>query len=139
MIMKFENTVKMLMKSAKEKGASSAKLIPAKDIFVEDYVRLKCKFGCIWFGKRFTCPPYSPTPNETRKILRSYSKALLIEFTGLRDREGQSEVNEIMYELEREAFLNGLHKTFAYVAGPCRVCETCPAESVENPSEFSST
>ena len=42
-----------------------------------------------------------------------------------------------MYELEREAFLNGLHKAFVYLSGPCRFCEICPAENVENRNEFS--
>ena len=135
--MKFENIVKMLKKSAKEKGANFAKLILTKDIFVEDYVKQKCQYGCCRFARRFTCPPYAPTPDETRKILKNYKQGLLVEFTGMRNREEQRDVHEIMYELEREAFLNGLYRAFAYTAGPCKICENCPAEKVENPNEFS--
>jgi len=133
----FEKFVEMLKKSAKEKGANSAKLIPTKDIFVEDYVRQKCQYGCDRFARRFTCPPYASTPDETRKILKNYNQGLLVEFTGMRNKEEQRDVHEIMYELEREAFLNGLYGAFAYTAGPCRICESCPAEKVENPNEFS--
>ena len=135
--MRFEKIVEMLRKSAKEKGANSAKLIPIKDIFVEDYVRQKCQYGCDKFARRFTCPPYAPTPHETKKILKKYNQGLLVEFTGLRNKGEQRNVHETMYELEREAFLNGLYKAFAYAAGPCRICGSCPAEKVENPNEFS--
>ena len=135
--MRFEKIVEMLRKSAKEKGANSAKLIPTKDIFVEDQVRQKCQYGCDRFARLFTCPPYAPTPDETRKILKNYNQGLLVEFTGLRDKEEQRGVHEMMFELEKEAFLNGLYKAFAYAAGPCRICESCPAEKVENPNEFS--
>lgn len=135
--MKFEKIVKMLKKSAKEKGANFAKVIPTRDIFVEDHVRLKCQYGCDRFARFFTCPPYAPTPDETRKILENYNQGLLVEFTGLMDKGQQRGVHEIMFELEKEAFLNGLYKAFAYTAGPCRICESCPAEKVESPNEFS--
>jgi len=46
-------------------------------------------------------------------------------------------VHEIMFELEREAFLNGFYKAFAYAAGPCRICGSCVAQQVENPSDYS--
>jgi len=126
-----------LRKIANKKGANSAKLIPAKEIFVDDYVRLKCKYGCNNFAKRFTCPPYAPSPEETRKLLQGYRRAMLFEFTGLRGREEQRNIHETMYELEREAFLDGLHRAFAYAAGPCRRCKTCAAETIDNPNEFS--
>ena len=135
--MRFEKIVEILKKSAKEKGANSAKLIPTKDIFVEDYIRQKCQYGCHSFARCFTCPPYAPTPDETRKILKNYNQGLLVEFTGLRNVEEERDMHEIMYELEREAFLNGLYKAFAYTAGSCRICRSCPAEKVENPNEFS--
>ena len=135
--MRFEKIVEMLRKSAKEKGANAAKLIPTRDIFVEDWVRQKCQYGCNGFARRFTCPPYAPTPDETRKILKKYNQGLLVEFTGLRNTGKQRDVHGMMYELEREAFLNGLYRAFAYTAGPCRICESCPAEKVENPNEFS--
>jgi len=145
----FGKIVEMLIKRAKEKGANSVKLIPTRDIFVEDYVRQKCRYGCEKFARCFTCPPYAPTPDETRKTLKNYNQGLLIEFTGLReieagkrgrtirDKEEKRDVHEIMFELEKEAFLNGLYKAFAYAAGPCKICAICPAEKAENSNEFS--
>lgn len=135
--MRFERVVESIKKSAKEKGASSVKLIPVKDIIVGDYVRLKCKYGCERFATRFTCPPYAPTPRETREVMKDYHWALLVEFTGLITKADQMDVHSLMFELEREAFLNGLHKAFAFSAGPCKLCKSCPAEKIENTSEYS--
>ncbi len=134
--MKLEKVVAGLKKSAGEKVPNTAKLIPASDILLDDYVRLKCKYGCSRFAKRFTCPPYTPTADETRKLLKTYKWALLFEFTGLKDGGMQGNLHEVMYQLEREAFLAGLHRAFAYTCGPCRICKTCPAETIDNPTEF---
>jgi len=135
--MRFERIVEMLIKTAKGKGANSAKLISAKGIFVEDYVRLKCKYGCKEFAKRFNCPPYTPTVNETKELLKGYHRALLVEFIRLKIVEKQKNIHEIMYDLEREAFLGGLQMAFAYTAGPCKICKRCPAEFAVDPNEFS--
>ena len=133
----FKQTVDKLIESARSKGAKSAKLIPTKDVVVEDYVRRKCQFGCKMYAKRFCCPPYTPTPEETRRSLKNYSDALLIEYAGLGGVDEQRKVNEKMVELEREAFLGGLYKASIYIGGPCRYCATCPAEDVQYPSSFS--
>ncbi len=126
-----------LAQSARGKGASSVKLIPAKDIIVKDYVRMKCKYGCNLFAKRFACPPYAPTPGETREMLKDYHWALLLEFTRLTKKSDQLDVHSAIFQLEREAFLKGLHKAFGFAAGPCRLCKSCPAEKINSPNEYS--
>ena len=57
-----------LEKAALELGAIDAKVIPASDVFVENRVPLKCRTGCVGYGKKLTCPPYVPTVDEFRKI-----------------------------------------------------------------------
>lgn len=69
-----------LVQKAKELGAADAKVIPAVDIIVENRVALKCRAGCIGYGKKLTCPPHVPTPDEFRKILSEYRYALLVKF-----------------------------------------------------------
>jgi len=69
-----------LRKLALELGAADAKVIPADKVVVEDRVVLKCKVGCTNYGKTLTCPPYTPTANEFRKIVREYSYALFMKF-----------------------------------------------------------
>jgi predicted metal-binding protein len=131
-----ENVVEAIRRKARELGASSTQLISTKDIYAEHWVRQKCQYGCSRYAKRFTCPPYSPTPEETSKILPEYRQALLVHFADVRD-EKRPVVHEIMFNLEREAFLNGLYKAFAYAAGPCRLCANCVAEEIQGPNEYS--
>ena len=69
-----------LIAEARRFGAAGAKVIGTKDIVVENRVALKCRAGCISYGKKLTCPPYVPTPDEFRKILSEYNSALLVKF-----------------------------------------------------------
>jgi len=69
-----------LVEKAKELGAAGAKVIPASDIVVENRVPMKCRTGCIGYGKKLTCPPYVPTPEEFRRILSEYRYALLVKY-----------------------------------------------------------
>ena len=69
-----------LRKLALELGAADAKVIPADKVVVEDRVVLKCKVGCTNYGKTLTCPPYTPTADEFRKIVGEYSYALFMKF-----------------------------------------------------------
>jgi predicted metal-binding protein len=93
-MMSFEKIVKTLTEHAKEKGASSVKLISTTEVFVEDYVRQKCQYGCKMYARKFTCPPYSPSPDQTRKTLKGYDQALLIEFAGMKEEGEQLKVHE---------------------------------------------
>ena len=69
-----------LEKMALELGAVDAKVIPADWVCVEDRVVLKCRAGCVGYGKKLTCPPHVPTPDQFRKILGEYRYALLVKF-----------------------------------------------------------
>ena len=118
------------------KGATSAKIIPIEDISVNDWVRQKCEFGCRLYAKRFTCPPYVPPVKDTKKRLKEYDTAMIVQFKDLTDRIQWKEIQNLMSGLEREAFLNGLYKAFAYTAGSCKLCDVCPAETIEKGSMF---
>ncbi len=119
-----------------EKG-EDATLIPAKDIVTAEWVRQKCLYGCNGFGRRFSCPPYIPTPAETRKVLKEYKTAILIKFLGdvgettperLVSREMTTYVQEVMYELEKMAFSAGFYKAFGYTGHQCGLCTHCTAK-----------
>jgi len=108
------------IKRACELGAKEAKVIPPKKVFTAEWVRRKCQYGCDGYGERLTCPPYSLTPQETRRMLDEYETALLIHCPS--DGPG---VDTIVCSLEREAFLSGYYKAFGMSAGPCLLCEKC--------------
>ncbi len=65
-----------MIQEALRKGASRAKIILTKNIAVANWNRLQCQFGCQHYGKLHTCPPHSPTTDETAEILADYDKAL---------------------------------------------------------------
>jgi predicted metal-binding protein len=106
---------------ARELGADRAKVIRASSVVTAEWVRWKCQFGCPGYGKRLTCPPYSPTPEQTKCLLADYRQAVLMCADG--DRHEQ--ITSIAVRLEREAFLSGYYKAFGMGAGPCRLCERC--------------
>ncbi|MBU1199344.1 MAG: DUF2284 domain-containing protein [Nanoarchaeota archaeon] len=135
--MRLDEVIQRICELAEEKGANSTKFISANNIIVSDWVRQKCEYGCKGYATHFTCPPYSPTPEETRTRLASYNNAILLEFIGLKEKPEQQKIHNIMFELEKEAYLSGFYKAFAYTTGPCRTCEPCWATKVEKPNKFS--
>lgn len=118
-------------------GASSAKRINAGDIMVNQWVRHKCLYGCGGYGRYFTCPPFSPSIEKTKQMIEEYGSALLFEFNFDPKSSKHPNITELMFELERKAFLSGLYKAFAFSAGPCRLCDSCVASSLENANRFS--
>jgi len=106
---------------AEELGAVRAKVIRAKDVVTGEWVRWKCQFGCGGYGSSLVCPPHSPKPEETRRLLDGYRWAVLFE-------AGRGDPKKIAVKLEREVFLRGYYKALGLGAGPCRLCETCAFE-----------
>lgn len=107
-----------IKKLAVQMGALSAKIIAPADVVTGEWVRWKCQFGCGGFGTSLVCPPHTPRPAETRKLLDGYTRAVLFE-------SPPGQTKKIAVELERKLFLSGLYKAFGMGAGPCGLCETC--------------
>ncbi len=103
---------------AKELGVKEAIIIPTDSIVTAEWVRLKCQYGCGGFGG-LTCPPNSPTPEQTKKIISDYKNALLVHVDDFID------LNEILVKLEKEVFFDGYYKVFIMGGGPCNLCEEC--------------
>ena len=114
------------IKKAKSMGITIAKIIDPESVVVSDWVRLKCQYGCGGYGQSLTCPPYSPTPDYTRRMLEEYSKGLLMQVTNISsDSKPNFSIERIVADLEREIFLDGYYKVFGMAAGPCELCKTC--------------
>ena len=99
-------------------GAREAKIIDPKTVETAPWVRWKCQYGCGGYNSSLMCPPHAPTPEETRKVLDSYKRAILFE-------AGRPGPKKIAVQMEREAFLSGYYKAFGLGAGPCRLCNSC--------------
>ncbi len=123
---------KHFVKRACELGAKEAKIISPKQVFTAEWVRRKCQYGCDGYGEHLTCPPYSPTPQETRRMLDEYKTAILIHCS-----LKWTNITSIISKLEREAFLSGLYKAFGMGSGPCHLCKRCNLQRVCKHAELS--
>jgi predicted metal-binding protein len=115
---------------ALERGASWARAVPASYIVTAPWVLQKCRFGCPCYDRRHLCPPRTPTPEETARVIACYDRAILVTYESDRpgkERARRKKVHLDLLELEREIFLDGYHRAAAFVAGPCNLCKTCDA------------
>jgi predicted metal-binding protein len=117
----YRKTIDQLKEKAVKLGAKDSKVIDVKTVKTAAWVRYKCEFGCDGFGGSLTCPPYSPTPEKTQKILNYFKKAILIH---CQDRS-HVDISDVVLKLEKAAFLAGYHKALGMGAGPCRLCREC--------------
>ncbi len=109
---------------ALERGVDGAKVIAPNSIATAEWVRLKCQFGCPGYGRSHCCPPHTPTPEVTRKVIDSYEKAILLH-RRLKGEERSKILNDIVVRLEIEIFLDGYYKAWSMGSGPCRLCSEC--------------
>ena len=110
-------------------GAQEGRVIDPASVVTAPWVRLKCQYGCQCYDTNRCCPPHTPTEEQMRKILDSYSCALLIRF------KGHEKVNEAVAALEKEMLGDGYYKVFGFGAGPCLLCETCNMQACSFPSD----
>jgi len=110
-------------------GAVALKSVDPRKIPTAEWVRTKCQFGCGGYGQCLTCPPHSPTPERTRRLLDEYSAGFLIHWgnnAGSRD---------VLGEIERHVFLQGYYKALVMASGPCELCREC---NVDEPCRYPS-
>ena len=116
------------------------KLISVDKVKIGEWSRWKCKYGCKAFGKHLNCPPYVPSPEETRRLIMCYERAIVARFDAKPNKgvlpshihhflwDAIKELYDKMYELERYAFLSGYYKAFAMVGLCCAYCPECIPE-----------
>lgn len=126
---RFPQKYAFLTKRIVELGALEAKLVSPRSVVTAGWVRLKCKYGCDGYGSSLCCPPNTPTSDDTRKVLDDFQAAVLAHF------KPGSRLTKSMVSLEREAFLSGFYKAFAFGAGPCNLCKSCPASGCRHPDK----
>ncbi|MHB0980788.1 MAG: DUF2284 domain-containing protein [Thermoleophilia bacterium] len=115
---------------ARDLGFRRTTSISPADVVTAPWVELKCRFGCGGYGKGGQCPPRSPRADDTRAVLSSYSRALLVE-----GEPPTADFHRRMLALERAAFLGGSQRVLAFVAGPCRLCSDCEPDACRHPAE----
>jgi predicted metal-binding protein len=129
-----ENDVEKYREKALELGAADAKVIPASFVVVDERVRLKCAVPrCHLYGECVNCPPHTPTPDEMRKTLKKYRRAVLFKThvspkTDFLDDERwhighmthQRKIHDITGAIETLAFNDGYYLAAGFAAGGCK-------------------
>jgi predicted metal-binding protein len=128
-----EDDLDKFCKYAVSIGCTSAKPIKAGNVVTAHWTILKCKFGCKDYKKRLTCPPYSPTAEETRKVLDEFNWGIIVEIIPKDIATEWKEMHELIQKVEREVFLSGYYAAFAYTLGSCPYCSKCNLTECSHP------
>ena len=108
-----------LIQDALNLGCTKAKVVLIQTITMANWVKLHCQFGCSKYSKVLTCPPCTPDSEEMAEILNEYEKALLINASL------DTNVQEVVVNLENSFKKKGYRKAFALGAKPCDLCNPC--------------
>jgi predicted metal-binding protein len=113
-------------------GIDAFRWIEPRKIVVAQWVRMKCMFGCVEYGRNACCPPSTPSVDECARFFSDYEEAVLIRFHHAvaqpEDRHAWSrEINGRLLEVERAVFLAGHPKAFMLFMDSCSLCEPCAA------------
>jgi len=143
-----------LRKFATELGAEDGRIIATNKVVVENRVILKCKYWCEGYGANWSCPPFVPSPDEFRSILKEYKYALVTKFKcsakvneeirgllmnrephGKRGEEledfyriwgeDKRKAHRSLLKLEKFAFTKGFALALGLRPGSCNLCTQC--------------
>lgn len=110
---------------ALKSGVDDAVIIETATVITAPWVRLKCRFGCGGYSGCLCCPPFSPAPEDMRKVLDSYKYAILLHRHIKREWQSVGKLSKAAITLERSLFLAGYYKAWATKSGPCTLCPEC--------------
>lgn len=113
---------------AARKHIDHAIVLETNKVYTAPWVRLKCQYGCRFYGKSFCCPPNTPTGEQMREVLDSYTRALLLHKVWEPETFDIKSFNEAVVDIELTLFLDGYYKAWSLGSGPCRRCEKCGIE-----------
>jgi len=92
---RIEKNLEVLCKLAKKSGATNAVPLKAKDVVVDERVRLKCCVPvCDDYGVNLMCPPNVMSVHEFRELLTKYNWAIIIQIEGSIHAEMMEEIRK---------------------------------------------
>jgi len=112
-------------------GAANVLVIRPSGVVTAPWVRWKCRYGCNRYGLAYCCPPDSPDYAETRQLLDSYQRGLLIHFEVPEAPEFNQyrtiykALHDQIIDTEFKIFKDGYYKAFTLLFGPCTNCAVC--------------
>ena len=149
----FERDMDEIRAQAVADGADFADLIEAHKVAVDERVTLKCRIPpCECYGQCLMDPPFSPTAEETAKVVAKYKYGILtevsmelpqeywdliqgdqplcrlqyderaLEFDRTVQRALWFRLHDVVMQIEREAHNRGYLFAVGYVASTCYLC-----------------
>ncbi|HHY36898.1 MAG TPA: DUF2284 domain-containing protein [Firmicutes bacterium] len=138
-------SLRQVEEAARQEGADRARVLPARDIVIDERVRLKCLVPlCPNYGRNLMCPPNLPGVEEFRRIARLYQWALLLQVLGATSEKGEGPEKDLVYSyadklhrvvnsLERRLQGMGFLLAAGFIGGSCRLCEECVGQGSREP------
>jgi len=122
--------MRQIEKLARAQSLGDFKWMDPRTIIPRHWVREKCIYGCPRYGQKACCPPEVPSVSECKEFFKEYRYGLFYhlikKFGDPNERfRWARDVNKKVFALEREVFLSGFYKAFAFTAAPCNLCEDC--------------
>ncbi|AGK61110.1 putative metal-binding protein [Archaeoglobus sulfaticallidus PM70-1] len=91
--------------------------------------RWKCMFGCEYYGKRKSCPPFVPGIDEAERFLKAYKLGFIIKVPfGQNYMATKIAVQRLLIRLEAK-LLNSYPMIFTVFPGGCDLCDSCDPDS----------
>jgi predicted metal-binding protein len=112
------------------KGFTDFRWLDPRRIVVAEWVRMKCLFGCVDYGKNAACPPNTPPVDACARFFREYRRAVVFHFAKAvekpEDRHAWSRrINMELLKVEGEVFKAGFVKAFLLPMDSCNYCLDC--------------
>jgi predicted metal-binding protein len=106
---------------AKSLNMVDAKLISPQDIYFDIRAILKCRWGCEdFFRDNIKCHTRNTSLQERIEMIKAYKNILLVHS------HDATALSEVVLELEKAAFLDGYHFSFAIRC--CNLCKSCAVD-----------
>ncbi|MDY0266626.1 MAG: DUF2284 domain-containing protein [Methanimicrococcus sp.] len=136
-----KENISLLIQTALEAGAVEAYFIDAKNIIVDERVRLKCFVPLCRHHGDLVCPPNVPTPEEFQRYLKLYRFGIMLSTqyvnpprpSSLMDskdvsreiRKKSVDLSDILLKLEAISLQKGYRFAAGFTGGSCFYCEEC--------------
>jgi predicted metal-binding protein len=113
------------------RGFGDFRWIEPRRIVVAEWVRMKCLYGCVDYGKNAACPPNAPPVADCRRFLQEYRLAAVFHFPKKVDRPEDRhpwsrKLNLELVKMEQDLFKAGFVKVFLLPFDSCSLCLDCP-------------
>jgi predicted metal-binding protein len=131
-----KSTAKWIEATAKDHGFGDFKWINPKEVVTGNWVRMKCEYGCLNYGRWGCCPPEVPSVADCRRFFDEYKFGLLLHSAirfkdpELRHQWGRKMQRKAL-AIEREVFLADFPRAFVFPPGPCELCTDCSGNKRE--------